>query len=88
MSKFYTEKEIEKYLEYESRLLVLPDGQKESVTVNHLTWLQFDILHNIQACSHEELVTRAYDWFKEDGRYDFATYFWNMVAFMFSHTKS
>lgn len=87
MSKFYTEKETEDYLENETRVLTLPDGSKESVTTMHLTWVQFDSMQDTNAFTNEELIQWTYDWYQREQRYDFTTYFWNLVAFAFSEVK-
>ncbi|MES9861134.1 MAG: hypothetical protein ABW157_13560 [Candidatus Thiodiazotropha sp. LLP2] len=87
MGKFYTEKETEAYLQDETRILTLPNGRKESVTTMHMTWRAFDRLDETKACSCQELIKRAYDWYKRDGKHDFTTYFWNLVSFIHSEMK-
>lgn len=90
MGEFYTEKQIEAYLVNESRVLILPDGRKESVTVSRLTWEQLEGLIRLELFKGEEDVIRhVFDWYNEDGRkYDFTEYFWNYVAYCFSMVKN
>lgn len=88
MSKFYTEKETEKYLERETRLLTLPDGKNESVSVFRLVWIAFDSMHATDAFSKEEIIKWTYDWYVEEKKYSFTTYFENLVAFAFNEVKA
>lgn len=89
MGDFYTEKQIEEYLQNESRVLILPDGTKRSVTVNRLTWELLESLIGLELFKNEEeLIQRVFDWYKEDGRYDFTEYFWNYIAYCYSMVKN
>ena len=87
MSKFYTEKETEEFLENETRVLTLPDGNREVVTTLKMTWDAFDCMHHTKSCSNEQIIQWTYEWYKRDQKYDFTTYFWNMVAFIFQKVK-
>ena len=87
MREFYTEKETEAFLQDETRILILPDGRKESVTTMSLTWQLFDRLEATKAYTKQELIKWAYDWYRQEGRYDFTTYFWNLVAFTYDKMK-
>lgn len=87
MSGFFTEKETEEFLQNESRILILPDGREESVTVFRLTWEAFDLMQDTHAFTNQELIDWTYDWYMRERKYNFATYFDNLVAFAFSHVK-
>lgn len=87
MSGFFTEKETEAFLQNESRILILPDGRKESVTTFRLIWESFDLMQDTRAFTNQELIGWSYNWYMREQKYDFATYFENLVAFAFSHVK-
>lgn len=87
MNVFYTEKKIEECLMDETRVLTLPNGEKEVVTTSRLTWEQFDLMQETKAWSNEDLIRMSYSWYKREQKYDFTMYFWNLVAFAFSEVK-
>ena len=87
MSKFFTEKETEDFLEEETRKLMLPDGSEESVTTFNVVWGAFDSMEETNAFTNKQIINWTFDWYMKDQKYDFTTYFRNFVGFAFEHVK-
>lgn len=57
MGIFYTEKEAEQYLETETRMIVMPDGSKQSISKTKLMWVHYDfIVHKEKLYTPERIV--------------------------------
>lgn len=56
---FYTEKQIEAWLDRETRELVLADGSRRHVTAMNLAWSKADSLRSLDGYTLEELVSFA-----------------------------
>lgn len=56
---FWTEKQIEEWLESETRLITLPDGSTRPLTDFRMTWVLYDDLIQIWGYTPEQFVRWA-----------------------------
>jgi len=68
MRTFWTEREIESYLERETRSIRLPDGTTTSLTCFNLTWRNLDGLLDYGIFTEEEISDNALKIAKETGK--------------------
>jgi len=86
MNKFLTEKETEKRLESETRMLTLPDGKTVPVRGFKLTWNSFDLLQQANMFTAEQLIELAYSWSEREG-IAFDTTLHNICAYAHEQAK-
>jgi len=68
MRKFLTQKDVEAYLEQETRSVRLPGGRQKELTCSRLTWRNLEGLLSEKICTEEYLTGTAEGIARETGK--------------------
>lgn len=82
MKHFMTEKQIETYLETETRMLPLPEGGEQVMTGSKLMWEAVDFIIDTYSYNMDELITFTRRTMCEKN-YDFSDAFQSVVSYIY-----